>query len=199
VKIQPFSGTTTTGKTISGGVANVHVAVNPSVGKGKMEEEATKAAANQFGNMREQFDIVVYCQPSSGPWTGYAYINGYESFLNNEACDSVSIQVHEVGHNLGLSHSGKGDNAYQDRSGMMGISYDGDDFPAMCFNPAKSFQLGWYSDKQKTFQFTETRKRALWLNGVADYSSSSKDIVIRLEETSSPTDYYIGYNRASGM
>jgi hypothetical protein len=31
----------------------------------------------------------------------------------------LSVQVHEVGHNLGLPHSGEGNNNYDDKSGMM--------------------------------------------------------------------------------
>ena len=86
----------------------------------------------------------------------------------------VSSTVHEVGHNLGLAHSGDGNLEYGDQSGMMGkntiggsllswhsyhastfspsicpptspsYSYNSDDTPLMCFNPAKNYQLGWY-------------------------------------------------------
>ena len=31
---------------------------------------------------------------------------------------------------------------YADKTGMMGFSYAADDFPAMCFNNAKNWQIG---------------------------------------------------------
>jgi hypothetical protein len=48
---------------------------------------------------------------------------------------------------LKLAHAGEGTEEYGDQSGMMGYSYS-EDSTKMCFNPAKSWQLGWYSDKR---------------------------------------------------
>lgn len=41
------------------------------------------------------------------------------SVYNNKWCTYLSGQVHEVGHNLGLAHSGEGTVAYGDQTGMM--------------------------------------------------------------------------------
>jgi hypothetical protein len=66
---------------------------------------------------------------------------------------ALFLPQHEVGHNMGLTHSADNTDAnveYGDRTGMMGISYFIDDGPSrakMCFNPAKSYTLEWYSDK----------------------------------------------------
>ena len=68
------------------------------------------------------------------------------SVYSNDWCNYVSAQVHEVGHNLNLGHSGEGTETYADQSGMMGFSYGGESTPRMCFNAAKNYQLGWYSD-----------------------------------------------------
>ena len=56
-----------------------------------------------------------------------------DSVYNDEACNQVSTQVHELGHNLNLAHSGMGSDEYGDKSGMMGYSYEYDDLPYMCF------------------------------------------------------------------
>lgn len=45
----------------------------------------------------------------------YAYINHYLSVYNDRWCESVSGQMHEIGHNLGLAHSGEGSNNYADQ------------------------------------------------------------------------------------
>lgn len=36
------------------------------------------------------------------------------SFYNNKWCSYPSAQVHEIGHNYGLGHSGHGNNRYGD-------------------------------------------------------------------------------------
>ena len=145
LKIQPYSGTTTKGVSISGGAVNLNINTNPNQGKDKLEDAAQAAAASKLGNLRDQFHLVIYCMPpGSTGWSGYAYINGFESFYNGEACLSMSVQVHEVGHNLGLAHSGEVDEgAYGDKSGFLGISYNVQFEPKMCFNAVKNFQLGW--------------------------------------------------------
>uniref|UniRef100_A0A7R9W4V4 Peptidase M11 gametolysin domain-containing protein n=1 Tax=Pseudictyota dubia TaxID=2749911 RepID=A0A7R9W4V4_9STRA len=111
--------------------------------------------------------------------------------------------MHGVGHNFGLSLSSDTTDpivAFGDRSGMMGISYSVDDGPGrakMCFNAAKSYTIGWYSDKTvdldpATSSFTGR------LAGVGKYPTiaANEDVVLKL--THSSTDYFVGYNHAVG-
>jgi hypothetical protein len=49
----------------------------------------------------------------------YAYVNSWNSVYDDDWCMKVSAQVHEIGHNLGLSHSNEGGESYEDRSGMV--------------------------------------------------------------------------------
>jgi hypothetical protein len=66
--------------------------------------------------------------------------------------------VHEeLGHNIGLGHSGEADLtgggdevdlAYRDQSGYMVYGYNHQCWPLMCFNGAKNWQLGWYKEKK---------------------------------------------------
>ncbi|KAL3906428.1 MAG: hypothetical protein SGARI_004013, partial [Bacillariaceae sp.] len=200
LNIQPFSGTTSTGKSISGGAVNVNMGTNPSQGKDKREDAAQAAAKSQLGNLADQFDLVIYCQPKgSSGWTAYAYINGFESFYNHDACLSMSVQVHEVGHNLGLAHSGKDGNAYQDQGGFMSVSYNKQFEPRQCFNVAKNFQVGWYDNKLRTINPTSVGKTTQVLNGISHYSNSGRPIGLRLEQKSRSKDYYVGYNRKFGI
>jgi hypothetical protein len=62
--------------------------------------------------------------------------------------------MHNIGHNLNLAHSGEryfygcyGCRQRADQSGMMGKVSNKESSPRMCFNAAKNYQLGWYSDK----------------------------------------------------
>lgn len=83
----------------------------------------------------------MYCMPPNigFPGTTYAYINSGMSIYNNNWCSSVSAQVHEVGHNLNVAHTGEGNDEYGDETGLMGIGYIADDTRACyklrtCFN-----------------------------------------------------------------
>jgi hypothetical protein len=80
----------------------------------------------------------------------------------------------------------------------MGYSYSGDDSPIMCFNAAKSWQLGWYSDKAVTLDKTNEPSYVGILGGIADYSVSDHTVLVKLD-TGSSTNYYVTYNWRSGI
>jgi hypothetical protein len=68
----------------------------------------------------------------------------------------------------------------------------------MCFNAAKSWQLGWYSDKAVTLDKTNEPSYVGVLGGIADYSVSDHTVLVKLD-TGSSIDYYVNYNRRSGI
>jgi len=168
-----------------------------------LENEAN-LKLNEIGIIGTQFDLVMFCMPpGTGSWIGYAYINGWQSYFNNDWCTSVSSQMHEVGHNIGLDHSGEDngsspfDEEFGDNTDLMGYSYLSDDAPAMCFNPAKNWKLGWYADRQIDIDINNDlsmdEPTSFTLNGVVDYDygRSGGFIVIKID------DFYIGFNRAA--
>ena len=158
-------------------------------------------------------DLVMICQPSgtykgsssNTGWLAYAWIDYHISVYNDYWCNSVSAQMHEVGHNLGLLHSGvRGVREYADTSGMMGYSYNYDDIPSMCFNSAKNYQLGWYPDQMLSIDplALPGGSQQFTLNGVVDYGDSDGYVTIRLEyqgDQEDGIDYYIGFNRQTGF
>ena len=82
----------------------------------------------------------------------------------------------------------------------MGYSYGSDNFPKMCFNAAKSWQLGWYTDRS----ITVNPLKAAWsgrLVGIPDYSTTANggEVVLVKINTSSDTDYYMMFNRRAGI
>lgn len=70
----------------------------------------------------------------------------------------------------------------------------------MCFNAAKSWQLGWYAEKAETVTPVNT---AIWyrrLVGIAEFSLCDEtDHVILKLETGGETDFYVNFNRQTGM
>jgi hypothetical protein len=83
----------------------------------------------------------------------------------------------------------------------MGYSYSSDELPYMCFNSAKSFQLGWYSDKALTIAPHANRQYyfQVKLAGVADYGTTSDNVVLKIEQNSSSWAYFVNYNAAKGI
>ncbi len=190
------------------GIIDVQVSYKASdAGKYDLWGDALDIAKRDYNNgnaMSNSFDLIMVCYPpgvDSG-WIAYAYINHYISVYNNDWCKYVSGQMHEIGHNLGLLHSGKrGVNQYADQSGMMGYSYSDVDGPTMCFNAAKSYQLGWYPNQMQSVDPLQLPNgvKEYTLNGVVDYGNSDGYVTIRIEDDGQNyrgSDYYIGYNRA---
>jgi hypothetical protein len=71
----------------------------------------------------------------------------------------------------------------------------------MCFNAAKSWQLGWYSDKAMTFTPLANgfHKYFGQLSGIVDYSSADSEVLIEIKQSTSYWAYYMNYNAAKGM
>ena len=73
------------------------------------------------------------------------------SVYNGDQKNYPSVHIHEIGHNIGLSHShGINGASYGDDTCLMGASMDRVDGPHLCFNVARSWYLGWYYDTQLT-------------------------------------------------
>ena len=112
--------------------------------------------------------------------------------------------MHEVGHSINLHHSGQygggsSEQEYGDKQGYMGYSYNQDDTPAMCYNAAKNYQLGWYEGKEGEIDpYTDlcTGPTRFMLNGVVDYQNGSPGAYVTLKVGGF---WYLGFNKASGF
>ena len=193
---------------INNGVYDLHVPFDFTANSDR--QQFLSAAREQFDKEHgsvHNFDLVMFCMPahSSGEqaaWGAFAYVNHPVSVYSNDWCGYASGQMHEVGHNLNLEHSGKQNvGEYDDATGLMGYSYASDD-TKMCYNAAKSWQLHWYEDQVLKVNPLNAGNpvRRFTLNGVADYQKNREALVsLQLDQTSRAASFFVGYNRKIGI
>jgi len=131
-----------------------------------------------------------------------AYVGGWLSVFNDQWCTFPSIQVHEIGHNLRLHHAGEHqEGEYEDRIGLMGISYDADT-TNMCYNVAASWELGWYGRRRKSINFSKEPAFRGHLIGIVDYknpAASDKFVIARAQSSTNVYEVFMGFNLARGF
>mmetsp|Transcript_25258 Transcript_25258/g.46948 ORF Transcript_25258/g.46948 Transcript_25258/m.46948 type:complete len:682 (-) Transcript_25258:187-2232(-) len=183
---------------IEDGVTTVTVssAVTPG-GDRAMVNEVNGALLEAFGvnSPDELANHIMYCLPP-GTMTGIAdsYINHWRSVYSDVWCTYVSAQMHEIGHNLNLADSGEGSDQYGDQSGMMGYSYS-ESNTQMCYNSAKSWQLGWYSTKREVYT-AGMGPRTYDIYGIASAGDAMAGTVLIKIDRDSDVDLYINFNWA---
>ena len=132
-----------------------------------------------------------------------AYLFSSSIMFTITTCSVNFLQVHELGHNFGFAHSGGLDGqTYTDHTCMMGNPLYSDDIGKMCFNPAKSWQSGWYSSNTLLIdpRVAGSQYSDVTLVGIADYlnNPAGYPVVVKLE-TGSSQDFFVGFNRAVGV
>ena len=103
--------------------------------------------------------------------------------------------MHEIGHNFNLLHSGGLDGLeYTDHTCVMGNPLYSDDVGSMCYNPAKNYQIGWYSDRVITWSAADGTQSYTFV-GIADYlnNPAGHPVVVKLETNlADGMDYFVG-------
>jgi len=103
--------------------------------------------------------------------------------------------MHEVGHNLGMGHSGDSSGEYGDESCIMGGGFS-ENGALLCYNAAKSWQMGWFASRDHTYNVAD----GMWngrLIGQVDYANgndSTSKVNLKLN-TPGNDDYFVMFNR----
>jgi len=193
----------TSNQNVVNGVVEISISKVASQSSMAQMQSAAVVKLSSKGINTANYDHIMYCLPQ--PQTNevaWAQINGRTTLYNNQFCLGLSTQMHEIGHNLGLHHSGLGTDPYLDRSGYMGYSGSNSEKPVQCFNGPNSWQLGWYKDRVVTIDPTREQYFNGKLVGVAHYGASIADlhtVIVRVKNSSGSDDLFVAFNRAHGI
>lgn len=76
-----------------------------------------------IANIEDMVDSIMFCLPPGiANFAASAVTNHYRSIYDDANCASISIAMHEIAHNMGLSHASKQGHGYGDTTGYMGRS-----------------------------------------------------------------------------
>jgi len=146
-------------------------------------------------------DRVLFCLPSNTlkggkHWRAFTYLFGPYSYYQAATCSLLAVLCHELGHQMGFQHSGKGEsNVYGDLTGYMG-GWHG---PRMAFNGHKHWISGWFGPAAVEVdpQMSEHTYRRLL--GFVDYNISSHGCLKEIDAVIVRAgDLYLQYNQAKG-
>lgn len=195
-----------TGNNITKGVAEVFINYNLNgMDHDTAHNYFVAAAPSVIGPLSQWMQVMIIMQPTVN-LTGaaaYAWINHWLSVYKDTYSSQVMVQMHELGHNLGMYHSGQGTATYLDHSCMIGNPQYAVEAPIQCFNGAKSWFLGWYTDHHLTITPTNYSWN-LSVAGIDDYVQGQTQqgvhyVIVKIDNPTSTTDLYIMYNKKEGV
>jgi hypothetical protein len=88
-----------------------------------VEDWVDDAVEAKVSGSLSQWDHLMYVLPDSVDFDGavaYAYVNSYKSVFKGGYASYMGVQIHELGHNYNMRHSGFGTETYEDHTGLMG-------------------------------------------------------------------------------
>jgi hypothetical protein len=156
---------------------------------------------------------------SSGNSGSYlkSYLSGWKSVYYGNLYDNAALQMYGIGRNLGFEDSKGYDDHQTDHTCVMGKPLDAgnSNVEKMCFNPAKNFQSGWYTDKTIIIDnlscMSPPLNQEVTIVGIADYGNNPQERkvlikfkdgahdVIKKHSEDNDNDYFVGFNRAIGI
>ena len=104
----PANEKSITGVVVSNGVISIEIPdIILNAERRNIYRAAKWKAASVLGDLSSQYNHVMFCLPpgTAGDWAAFVYIDSYVSVYNDDMCSHPTVQMHEIGHNLGLAHA----------------------------------------------------------------------------------------------
>ena len=164
---------------------------------GVLTNAAWEKLKDEFGvdHLNKLADLQMFFIPQGVHGSAYALMPSGISVYGNY-WDGTSVLMHEVGHNLDMSHSSENGEEYGDEACIMGGGFS-ETGPLTCYNGAKSWQMGWYNSRSYDYNF----ENGIWkgrLIGQVDYSNPNdvtSKVVLKLNSPDSIDSYFVMFNR----
>ena len=135
----------------------------------------------------------------------WGQVGGRVTWYRDDYSWRPGVQIHEIGHNLGMRHSGHGSASYADHHCSMGNPSYGDDGPMVAWNGQKAWYSGWYAADSQQVDVANGDNFDGLLVGIGDYVedryiSGTHKVVLRIPDPSqgSTFAYYMLFNRKEG-
>jgi len=165
-------------------------------------------AKAQLVGLNIDTDHFMYIMPDCADFEGaeaWGEMNGTDTWIPSRNGSVALVQVHEVGHNLGLGHSGAEYDDYGDKTCFMGAQVPWDDKGAkMCFNAGKLWSLGWYSKHHGSFKPDKYGVKAN-LIGIGEAQTRGgavvkEKVIVKLSSSinKNASHLYLRYNNGKG-
>jgi hypothetical protein len=179
----------------NGGIVDVPVSARSNDLQGLIQQ--SQLVAPQYipqagGNLYNAAQHVMFVLPPLGGYVAEAEIGGKYSWYNDVLATSISVIMHEVGHNFGLDHAGvtTGDE-YGDYSANMGRSVSSQETPLMCFNAANHWKLGWYPNGRRDLSAVPPSPTRVTIAAFVNYPTNNP-VMVKLGG-----NHFLQYNEAS--
>lgn len=189
------------GNNVENGVMLVETNINLST-RNFVEcgDEGLKAATN----VERDFTMLI-CPDSTDFEGAIAWANSESlTWYKSNVASFPTVQTHELGHNFGHSHSGKGSNEYGDGSCIMSYFGSATDIGTKyCFNGAKTYYFGWFSDNQSDVVLSSNMLASFTLVGVEAVRNNiiqrNQLMVVKINaDNFLNDDLFIMFNRKEG-
>jgi len=175
-------------------------------------DDIVRIELNEQGFPLDDFDHIMVVLPKAVDYYGnfaWGAVGGTWSVYYDYVASKLSLNMHELGHNYGLKHSGwhdddGGDGAYGDYTCLMGKLDEKDsgfDLTKVCFNGPKSWQLNWYPETYKTVEPSKNKWRGELVRFKAYMTgqmTSSQRMIIKIQDEDE-IDLYLMFYSAQDM
>mmetsp|Transcript_18858 Transcript_18858/g.28672 ORF Transcript_18858/g.28672 Transcript_18858/m.28672 type:complete len:552 (+) Transcript_18858:43-1698(+) len=166
--------------------------------------KVTNMVLDELNSLQHNADYIMIIMPDCVDFQearAWGFQPGHITAFQTSYASYPVTQVHELGHNMGQSHSAKGNSDYGDNTGYMGNqAIWSDSGSMMCFNSAKLWYFEWYSDFHRTIDAMSEAYDGD-LVGMHDIrmgnvQQGSMDFIVKVQRGA--TEIFVMFNRKDG-